>query len=292
MSKLPTGRFSAQIRLRKSRLFGYALLLSAVCCNFAMAAGETEAAADDIDLVEIVRKPEIGNYRGYAEFKMAHYATARRIWEALDERNFGEAAFNLGLLYEDGLGVEKNIDRALSYYRRGAANGSAKAVFRVGIVYWLGTPDIPKNEIEGRRYLSLAAAGGDQEAARYLKEAASPGSATSDAVIGADRAMAEGRPADAIRLLTEAADAGVARAQTRLAWHYETGRAVERNLEKAAYWFQRAAQGGDGEAMYALSVMLATGAGQVRNPALAESWLQKSAGTGYPSAVNDLRARY
>jgi TPR repeat protein len=44
--------------------------------------------------------------------------------------------------------------------------------------------------------------------------------------------------------------------------------------------------------MYALSVMLATGAGQVRNPALAESWLQKSAGTGYPSAVNDLRARY
>lgn len=134
MSKHPSDRFCLQNRLHISRRLGHALLLSAMCCNFALAAGGTDSAAEDIDLVEIVRKPEIGNYRGYAEFKMAHYATARRIWEALDERNFGEAAFNLGLLYEDGLGVEKNIDRALSYYRRGAANGSAKAVFRVGIV--------------------------------------------------------------------------------------------------------------------------------------------------------------
>lgn len=269
----------------------HALLLSVMCCGMAVAGTESDSTADEIDLVEIVRKPEIGNYRGYAEFKMAHYANARRIWEALDARSFGEAAFNLGLLYEDGLGVEKDIDRALAYYRRGAANGSVKAVFRLGIVYWLGTPDVPKNEAEGRRYLSLAAANGDQEAARYLSQASLPAGSEPDVLVAVDRAMAEGRPDDAVRLLVEAADGGIARAQTRLAWHYETGRAVERNLEKAAFWFQRAAQGGDAEAMYALSVMYATGAGQPRDPLLAESWLRKSAAAGYPQAIADLRAR-
>lgn len=263
-------------------------LLALLCCAPVLAATEVDSAADDIDLVEIVRKPAIGNYRGYAEFKMAHYDTARRIWEALDARSFGEAAFNLGLLYEDGLGVDKNIDRALAYYRRGADNGSAKAVFRLGIVYWLGTPDIPKNEAEGRRYLSIAAAGGDQEAARYLATATAAGD-EADVLVTADRAISAGQPAEAVRLLTAAAERGDARAQARLAWYYETGRGVERNLEKAAFWFQRAAEGGNGEAMYALSVMFATGAGQLSDPAMAESWLRKSAATGYQPAINDLK---
>jgi len=271
---------------QKASVFALFALLN---CALVLAANEIDSAVDEIDLAEIVRKPAIGNYRGYAEFKMAHYDTARRIWEALDARNFGEAAFNLGLLYEDGLGVDKNIDRALAYYRRGADNGSAKAVFRLGIVYWLGTPDIPKNEAEGRRYLSIAAAGGDHEAARYLAAAAPV--ADADVLLAADRALAGGQPTEGVRLLSEAAERGDARAQSRLAWYYETGRGVERNLDKAAFWFQRAAEGGNGEAMYALSVMFATGAGQARDPALAENWLRKSAATGYPPAINDLKAR-
>jgi TPR repeat protein len=279
------------IKIRHLPLLRLSILLSAMCCGLATAGGNVDSADEDIDFVEIVRKPAIGNYRGYAEFKMAHYDNARRIWEALDERSFGEAAFNLGLLYEDGLGVDKNIDRALAYYRRGADNGSAKALFRLGIIYWLGTPDIPKNEAEGRRYLSIAAAGGDQEAGRYLNAATALDGAKPDVLLAADRAMADGKSPEAIRLLTEAADRGETRAQARLAWYYETGRGVERNLEKAARWFQRAAQGGDGEAMYALSVMSATGTGQPRDPVMAESWLQKSAAAGHSRAISDLRVR-
>ncbi|MDQ3195732.1 MAG: sel1 repeat family protein, partial [Pseudomonadota bacterium] len=65
----------------------------------------TIAWAEEPDLDEIVRNPVIGNYKGYAEFKMGHYETARVIWEALAKRGNGEANFNLGTLYEDGLGV-------------------------------------------------------------------------------------------------------------------------------------------------------------------------------------------
>lgn len=256
------------------------------CCSLALA-GETPVGADDpadeIDLAEIVRQPTIGNYKGYAEFKMAHYAAARRIWEALDAKNFGEAAFNLGMLYEDGLGVAKDIPRALAYYHRGADNGSRKAVFRLGIMYWLGTPDVPRNESEGRRYLTLAADDGDEEALRYLNADAT------DPLVAADRAMAAGRPAEALALITAAANADNRRAQTRLGWAYEAGRGVARDLALAAVWFRRAAEGGDGEAMYALAVMHATGAGQVKDAALAAEWLKKSAAAGYAPAIKELK---
>lgn len=257
-----------------------------------MAAGPGFAAeGDDIDLDEIVRKPAIGNYRGYAEFKMAHYASARRIWEALDARNFGEAAFNLGILYEDGLGVPRDMQRALAYYRRGAENGSGKAVFRVGMLLWLGTPEIPRDAAEGRRYLAIAAADGDQDAARYLRDADGGGDAATDPLAAADRATAAGRLAEAARLLAVAAEAGNGRAQTRLAWCFEAGRGVDRDLAKAAEWFGRGAEAGDGEAMYALAVMHTTGVGRTRDAAIAEQWLRRSAAAGYGPAVSDLKAR-
>lgn len=260
-----------------------------VCCNLAFA-GETPTTADDdsdeIDLAEIVRRPTIGNYRGYAEFKMAHYAQARRIWEALDAQGFGEAAFSLGMLYEDGLGVAKDIPRALTYYRRGAENGSQKAAFRLGLMYWLGTPDVPRDATIGRHFLEQAAAAGDEDAARYLAAAAD------DALLAADQAMAVGHAEEALRLLTAAANAGNRRAQTRLGWAYEAGRGVERDLDQAAAWFKQAAEAGDGEAMYALAVMHATGAGQVKDAALAAEWLRKSAAAGYAPAINELKANY
>lgn len=248
----------------------------------------TVHADEEIDLDEIVHKPTIGNYRGYAEFKMGHYASAKRIWEALDARNFGEAAFNLGILYEDGLGVPRDMQRALAYYRRGAENGSGKAVFRVGMLLWLGTPEIPRDRAEGRRYLAIAAAAGDQDAARYLGDA---GDVAGDPLAEADRATAGGRLADAARILAGAAEAGNVRAQTRLAWCFEAGRGVERDLAKAADWFRRGAEAGDGEAMYALAVMHTTGAGQAKDAAAAEQWLRRSAAAGYGPALSDLKAR-
>lgn len=247
-------------------------------------------AADEIDLAEILRKPEYGNYRGYAEFKMAHYDSARRIWEALDQRNFGEAAFNLGILYEDGLGVPRDIERAMAYYRRGALLGSPKAMFRAGVMYWLGAPGVAADRSEGRRYLSMAAAAGDSEAQRYLAGEGA-GTDADDPVLRADRALAEGRAEESVAILDAAAKSGHVRAQTRLAWSYEAGRGIARDLALAAQWFFSAAQAGDGEAMHALAVMHGTGAGRDKDATLAERWLRRSAAAGYPAAIAELKRR-
>jgi TPR repeat protein len=266
------------------------LLLIPVLTSGMAAAVEASPVEGEIDLAEIVRKPEYGNYRGYAEFKMARYASARRIWEALDQRDFGEAGFNLGILYEDGLGVPRDIERALAYYRRGALLGSPKAMFRVGVMHWLGAPGVAVDHGEGRRYLSMAAAAGDSEARRYLAAENSAADA-GDPVLRADQALAEGRAEESVAILKAGAESGHVRAQTRLAWSYEAGRGVARDLALAAKWFSTAALGHDGEAMYALAVMHGTGAGQIKDPAQAEQWLQRSAAAGYPAALADLKRR-
>ena len=276
------------MRPRRAGVCG--LLLILVVSWGIAAAAEALPVEDEIDLAEIVRKPEYGNYRGYAEFKMARYDSARRIWEALDQRNFGEAAFNLGILYEDGLGVARDMERALGYYRRGAMLGSPKAMFRVGVMHWLGAPGVAIERDEGRRYLSMAAAAGDSEAQRYLA-AEGTGADANDPLLRADRALASGRAEEAVAILKAGAESGHVRAQTRLAWSYEAGRGVARDLALAAKWFSMAAQGGDGEAMYALAVMHGTGAGQVKDPVRAEQWLQRSAAAGYPAALADLKRR-
>lgn len=254
-----------------------------VLCLFAAIPAHAQQAADEIDLAEIVRKPAYGTYIGYAEFKMARYESARRIWEALDARDYGDATFNLGILYEDGLGVARDAARAMTYYRRGAQLGSQKAMFRAGLLYWLGAPGIPQNRDEGRRFFEMAAAAGDADAARYLAIDAS------DPLVRADRWMAEGRPAEAFAELERAAKAGHVRAQTRLAWSYEAGRGVKADLAQAAHWFQIAADAGDGEAMYALAVMRATGAGQAKDAERAAEWLRRSAAAGYAPAIDELK---
>lgn len=280
----PTG-LSLPLRLMAVCL----LLISGFTMGVSSAATEP-SGEDEIDLAEIVRRPVYGNYRGYAEFKMAHYASAKRIWEALDERSFGEAAFNLGILYEDGLGVPRDMDRAMGYYRRGAMLGSPKAMFRTGVLYWLGAPGVTMDRGEGRRYLSMAAAAGDSEAQRYLA-AESSGAEANDPVLRADQALAAGRAEEYAAILKAAAESGHVRAQTRLAWSYESGRGVARDLALAAQWFSTAAKSGDGEAMYALAVMYGTGAGQPKDELQAEQWLQRSAAAGYPAARADLKRR-
>ncbi|HEY6896225.1 MAG TPA: tetratricopeptide repeat protein [Rhodocyclaceae bacterium] len=244
-----------------------------------------DAYAQDVELQDVTRNPMIGNYKGYAEFKMAHYDTARAIWEALDGIDYAEGAFNLGILYEEGLGVAKDMSRALAYYERAAKLGGVRAAFRLGKIYWFGTPSVPQDKDKGRQFLTLAAQGGDSEAASYLNAAAPVGSP----LAAADAAEAKGQLAEAASILLAAASAGDRAAQTRIAWYYEAGKGVTRDLAAAARWFGQAAAAGDGEAMYALAVMHRTGAGMPEDHAKSADWLRRSAAAGYVPAQRELK---
>lgn len=247
------------------------------------------AAEDEYDLDAIVRNPVVGNYKGYAEFKMGHYGPARQIWEALAARGDAEANFSLGLLHEDGLGTPVDMQRALAHYETAARAGSGRAQYRLGLLHAAGTR-VPRDVDAARRWLQLAAAQDDQDARRLLATLDAEAAAEHGPLVQAEMAHAAGDYARAAQLLAEPAAAGEPRALVRLAWMNEAGQGMPRNLDEAARLFRRAAEAGDAEGQYALAVMLETGRGQPRDPAQAARWLRRSADQGYAPAVAAARA--
>lgn len=61
--------------------------------------------------------------------------------KALKKSLINEAGFQLGVIYENGLGLEKDIDKAIEYYKKGAAGLnmasylSTDALKRLGVIH-------------------------------------------------------------------------------------------------------------------------------------------------------------
>ena len=241
------------------------------------------APADDIDLVEIVRNPVIGNYKGYAEFKMGHYANASTIWNALAQRGSADASFNLGILSEDGLGTPADMQAALQHYEKAATAGSTRAQYRLGLLYSAGAK-IPKDQARADKWLTMAAAAGDTDAQALLAGGAAAGTPQERAFRSAEALQASGQHQQAAAIWQRLAQQGDARSRSKLAWMMEAGQGMPRDLEQAGKLFRLSAEQGDADAQYALSVMLQTGKGQPQDTAEAERWRRRAAAQGHGPA--------
>ncbi len=244
--------------------------------------------AQDSTAEDWIKNPAMGNYKAYAEFKMARYDSARHIWEVLAGLGNPDALFNLGILAEDGLGEPGDMKKAEALYVAAANAGGFKAQYRLGMLY-SGGGAVARDVDKARHYLSLAAEGGDREAAARLASLDRPERPPSD-FERAELAASAGRHSEAAALYRHLAEAGNVTARTRLAWMYEAGRGVERSLDEAARLFMQSAEAGDAEAQYAIAVMHRTGRGQPHDVAASRAWLRRAAAQNYPAAVAALAA--
>ncbi|HKX96174.1 MAG TPA: tetratricopeptide repeat protein [Methylibium sp.] len=245
------------------------------------------AQAQDSHRADWLKNPAMGNYKGYAEFKMANYAAAREVWETLAEVGNGDALFNLGTLAEDGLGEPRDMKKAEALYVGAAQAGNFKAQYRLGMLYSSNGGQLPRDVAKARLYLTMAGQGGDKDAIERLASLGRP----TDELTPFQRAEllgSDGRHAEAAVLYERLALRGDRAAQTRLAWAYEAGRGVPRSLEEAARRFAIAAEAGEAEAQYALAVMYRTGRGQTKDLERSAEWLRRAAEQRYPAAVSAL----
>lgn len=63
-----------------------------------------------------------------------HYSKALKSLKK-QEAYSGDACYQLGMMYKDGLGVEKNPEMATSYFRTASAKGNTYADYELGLVY-------------------------------------------------------------------------------------------------------------------------------------------------------------
>lgn len=98
-------------------------------------------------------------YKGMEAYKQADYGTALREWEPLAVRGDQIAQYNLGVLYDGGLGVPADKSRARLWYRKSAEQGFAQAQNNLGRMFYLGD-DVPPDYARAVAYFRPAAAQG------------------------------------------------------------------------------------------------------------------------------------
>ena len=76
--------------------------------------------------------------KGIAAFNTEDYVTARAEWQPLAESGDLNAMYNLGLIYDEGLGVDVDKGRALEWYMPPAEEGDVAAQFNVASIYDFG----------------------------------------------------------------------------------------------------------------------------------------------------------
>jgi TPR repeat protein len=105
---------------------------------------------------------------GYQSYLKGDYTAAYEEWLPLAELGDAEAQFNLGVLYDEGAGVDRNLATAADWYRKAAEQGFIDAQTNLGILYYHGL-GVDRDHAAASYWFQLAADQGDAEARDYLQ---------------------------------------------------------------------------------------------------------------------------
>ena len=170
----------------------------------------------------------------------------------------------IALCYQRGLGIQKNVDKAIAYYTLAAQN----------------------NSVDGQRELGLCLLNQRKEgqAAPWFKKAANHQDLIASYYYG--RLLMQGKGVEkdeqqAVIYWLQAAENGFIQAQYELGKLYLTGRIVPINTEQAVEWFNKAATKGSAHAQWELALCYINGIGINRDYHQALYWLGKASSKGY-----------
>ena len=160
------------------------------------------------------------------------FAAAHAIYLSLANQNDAKACYNLGLMYQDGDGVAKNLDEAVKWYTKSANLGYKEAQYTLGALVF-------QRQIQTISY---------PQAVTYYEQAAQQGHVKSQLNLGMlyfrGDVIAQDLSA-AVQWLSLAASNNNSEAQGYMAQLYQQGAGVEQDTVKAAMWLMLAMQNED-----------------------------------------------
>lgn len=214
---------------------------------------------------------------------MADIGTASVTLKAAESGN-PDAQCELAMMYEHGIGVQKDYQQAIRWYSAAADGGSSMAPYKLALLYesdFIGAPDL-KTAVkwlergaqaglpEAQYKLGLYFENGKgiepncEHAAKWYKLAA--GQNVTDAYFRLGQLYEQGLGvkkdnAAAVEYYKVAAKAGNPNAQYHLGVLYVEGDGIEQNIGEALLMFERAAEAGHKQARKRLSGGKTTGTG-------------------------------
>ncbi len=206
--------------------------------------------------------------KGIKAFEAQDYATAVQELEPLAKEGNVDATNLLGQMYENGWGLDKDVEKAKRLYTQGANVGHLKSVNSLRAL---------KNK-EYRKELKTvqpAAESGDAHAMNRLGEMNEFG-------YGMDR-----NPTAAFNWYSKAANAGLVAAQHNIGRSYNFGTGVNQNFAEAERWYLKAASQGHTDAMFFLGTLYSNALGMDKSyhsDVIAYAWMHNAAQLGNNTA--------
>ncbi len=216
----------------------------------------------------------------YLAYDQGRYTTALSLAEAAASRGDPQAHTLVARVYDEGLGITRDVITAARWYARAAELCDVPALFAYGIML-----------AEGR------GVGKDRKAAGNMLElAALSGHALANYNLGLLFLRGDGKPENphrAAQHILYAAEKGVAAAQYDVAVMYQNGAGgLSNDGVEASRWMNRAAVAGHTAAQYDYAVMLLRGLGLERDRGKAGLYMRAAAEKGVPGAQNRLAHMY
>jgi TPR repeat protein len=249
----------------------------------------SDIIADEVDYYQLAEKYSIGkeverDFNKAVEYYMKAYENGNEEsviklcglygFGAMDESMAAEmcqiaakkdpivSQYNLGFLYFAGIGVKRDVKKAMELFQYPAEQGHTSAEFGLGVIY-LFEPEGEQNCHEALHWLKLAADNHYYEALYVLGMVYFQGKCVKqdhhkafEFFTKAANPFYEKRPN---KLVDFYDDKGETKSQNILAGMYYYGYGTDVNLDRAFYWFSKAAEQNYPEAIRNLAEFYANG---------------------------------
>lgn len=189
------------------------------------------------------------NKLGIKFASLRQHQKAFLLFTQASERGHPLAQFNLGLCYESGKGVDRDLAKAADCYKTSAAQGHAGAMYNLALLYMDGLGGLPKDPQLSLELLEKAAENGLCKAQSYL------------GLYYSNESSSHCDYDKAVPYFKLAAAKKDSSAEYNLGICYERGLGTERDMSKAAYLYKVAAEHGHIGAQYNLGVFYEHGLG-------------------------------
>lgn len=234
----------------------------------------------DLDAVKRSRFAERPSDAAYGAFQRGYYLTALSLATPLALGGDAASQTLIGEIYSRGLGVRRDLAKAIEWYGKAAEQKTPEAMFQLAMVLHDG----------GEAY------GDKARAATLIEQAADAGHSLAQfnfAQLLVDRDTSPEGQEQAASYYEKAAMAGLADAQYAMAAIYRqgfAGRPVD--LVKTRHWLELAAAQNHDTAQIELGTMLVEGEGGERDEKAGFAFLMRAAVAGNAAAQNRVARLY
>lgn len=204
------------------------------------------------------------------------FQKALSIWLPLAEAGDPNSQRGLGVMYQRGDGVKKDLAKAIKWYQLSAETGHPEARYTLGYMYAHGD-GVKKDINKAVEWYQLSADTGHKQAQYELGMVYYYGE-------GVEKDLAK-----AFELIQSSANQGFEDAQYALGFAYYNGEGVSKDFNKAFRWFEAAALQKSMYGQLSVAIAYENGQGVDMNLEEAVKWYKLAADQGSPQAVQALK---